>query len=232
MCLGIQIHNIGNYHWVTTALIKGEVFLYDSLVGDRKELPHDEIFALYKKAANGNYLTVIQLLVQQQSNSSLCGLFSIAFAYHAVIGDDISTIVFDEDNMRSHLIACFEDSQLKPFKKSAGNIKRCDTILLPAKCNNDEPMVTANVQIISINDSSENDKKIKLEINDKNYSMNSDIFQYIDYRSNDNETDNESSNESNKTDWENSDEDDDCNSSNGETMDDIESNNDYNTDDE
>ena len=45
-----------------------------------------------ENAANDSALIVTQYPVQQQSGSTDCGLFSIAFAYHAAIGDNLRTL--------------------------------------------------------------------------------------------------------------------------------------------
>ena len=110
-CLGIQIHYTGEEHWVTTALSDGSVFLYGSLVGNTETLPlslKEQFSTVYKCAANDSALIVTQYPVQQQSGSTDCGLFSIAFAYHAAIGDNLRTLIFDQGRMRSHLLSCFE----------------------------------------------------------------------------------------------------------------------------
>ena len=43
----------------------------------------------YKDAANGKTLTDKAIPVQQQAGGEDCGLFSIAFAYHAALGEDL-----------------------------------------------------------------------------------------------------------------------------------------------
>ncbi|KAL5491658.1 hypothetical protein EMCRGX_G016990 [Ephydatia muelleri] len=108
---GIQIHYTDEEHWVTTALSDGSVFLYDSLVGNTETLPlnlKEQFSTVYKCAANDSALIVTQYPVQQQSGSTDCGLFSIAFAYRAAIGDNLRTLIFDQGRMRSHLLSCFK----------------------------------------------------------------------------------------------------------------------------
>ena len=127
-CLGKQIHYTGEEHWVTTAFSDGSVFLYDSLVGNTETLPlslKEQFSTVYKCAANDSALIVTQYTVQQQSGSTDCGLFSIAFAYHAAIGDNLRTLIFDQGRMRSHLLSC---SELTPFPlatTTTDTIRRC-----------------------------------------------------------------------------------------------------------
>ena len=42
--------------------------------------------------------------VQQQNGSNDCGVFAIAFAVHAALGDDIRRLEFDQNQMRDHLL--------------------------------------------------------------------------------------------------------------------------------
>ena len=118
-CLGIQIHYTGEEYWVTTALSDGSVFLYDSLVGNTETLSlslKEQLSTEYKCAANDSALIVTD-----------CGLFSIAFAYHAAIGDNLRTLIFDQGR-HSHLLSCFERSELAPFPLATTTtdaIRRC-----------------------------------------------------------------------------------------------------------
>ena len=59
-------------------------------------------YRIYKEAANGNTLTVKAIPVQQQAGGKDCGLFSIAFAYHAALGEDGMGIAFEQSKMRDH----------------------------------------------------------------------------------------------------------------------------------
>ena len=74
-----------------------------------------EHYRIYKEAANGNTLIVKAIPVQQQAGGEDCGLFSIAFAYHAALGKDGMGIAFEQSKMRDHLIACLNRKCLKPF---------------------------------------------------------------------------------------------------------------------
>ena len=42
--------------------------------------------------------------VQQQKGSSDCGVYAIAFAVHAALGDDMKHLDFDKTQMRNHLL--------------------------------------------------------------------------------------------------------------------------------
>ena len=44
--------------------------------------------------------------VQQQSGIVDCGVFAIAFAVHAALGENVGEIEFQQEEMRSHLSKC------------------------------------------------------------------------------------------------------------------------------
>ena len=53
--------------------------------------------------------------VQQQKGDSNCGVFAIAFALHAILGDDMTNIHFDQTVMRSHLLHCLQTKHFDRF---------------------------------------------------------------------------------------------------------------------
>ena len=53
--------------------------------------------------------------VQQQEGGTDCGLFSIAYPYHASVGDCLEEMVFDQGMMGRHLLHCFESQKLTAF---------------------------------------------------------------------------------------------------------------------
>ena len=53
--------------------------------------------------------------VQWQSGASDCGLFSVACATAHCFGIDPSTLIFDLQQMRSHLVSCIESEQMISF---------------------------------------------------------------------------------------------------------------------
>ncbi len=57
--------------------------------------------------------------VKQELNGIDCELFSIAFAYHIALSDELSAIIFCASEMCQHLIKCFEDGQLSSFPQVA-----------------------------------------------------------------------------------------------------------------
>ena len=53
--------------------------------------------------------------VQQQKNGVDCGPFATAFATSLAFEIDPSTVTFDVDALRPHLVQCLEKGQMEPF---------------------------------------------------------------------------------------------------------------------
>ena len=109
----IQILHTGSDHWVYVSSVgyqPGLVNLYDV------SLYHDVISQEIEDQTNdlfGRGLISLDFVpVQQQSNGSDCGVFSIAFASCLAFATNPSFITFDVARMHSHLIACFKNGRL------------------------------------------------------------------------------------------------------------------------
>ena len=119
--VAIQIHFTGCAHWVTSAYFEGEVQLYDSNAGTTLSSSlKSQLKQLYQCAAKDGVLNILQMPVQQQSNGTDCGLFSIAYAYHLALGDEPAAITFDEAKLRQHLVQCFLKENFEPFPLQYG----------------------------------------------------------------------------------------------------------------
>ena len=92
-------------HWVATHYHNGEVNLYVSLSNGRLSPSlQEQLVQIYKPAIKKGGLLVTVMPVQQQTGSTDCGLFSIAYAYHAACGDNLARMVLDQTQIGSHLL--------------------------------------------------------------------------------------------------------------------------------
>ena len=89
-CDSVQIHHTGQFHWVTSALFNDTITLYDSKFNEKplSSSLQIQLALIYKSRTeeddNGEKTLFVEIpAVQQQSGASDCGLFAIAFAYHA-----------------------------------------------------------------------------------------------------------------------------------------------------
>ncbi len=81
------------HHWITTALINGDVHLFDSSYeGQLTPSAELQIVQMYQPLIDQHGLVMTVVPIQQQEGSNNCGLFSIAAAYHAAKGNDIAAI--------------------------------------------------------------------------------------------------------------------------------------------
>ena len=116
----IQILYNGHYHWVTVVCTEGKLYLCDSL--------EESIRVLFQNTSEDNVVTIHHLPVQQQKKGSMnCGIYAIAYAFHAANGDDlcICLLSFEEEQMRTHLLQCYEVQCLKPFPITSDKVVRC-----------------------------------------------------------------------------------------------------------
>ena len=72
-----------------------------------------QMFGL-KKADDINMVAM-----QCQKGTKDCGLFAIAIMTSLVFGEDPSTVHYDQDNLRRHLIDCITKGELSLFPKTA-----------------------------------------------------------------------------------------------------------------
>ena len=100
-----------------------------------------QISVIFRNADKGNGISVTALPVQQQRGSTVCGVMSIAFAYHAAARKNVAEITFDQCLMWQHLIACFEKESFSPFPTASNTneikkyVLKEFTILLHCHCN-------------------------------------------------------------------------------------------------
>ena len=80
---------------------------------------------LYQPAVRDNLLMVTAVSTQQQEGTTDCGLFSIAAAYHAAVGDNLKGITFNQAAMREHLMECLERKELSLFPTTCAATTRC-----------------------------------------------------------------------------------------------------------
>ena len=86
-----------------------QVTVYDSKYSGKlhpSACPHLKIFRNWQRY--GDLMLEIKVpTVQQQFGSCDCGLFVIAFTLNLAMGDDPQHILFEQSQMRSHLLKCF-----------------------------------------------------------------------------------------------------------------------------
>ena len=111
----IQLLHVNGNHWVCMNSIgctPSDVNLLDSLM---KPVISQEIQELAGNLLGPNLNSITNIPAQQQTNSSDCGVFAIAFATCLVFGQDPSEVTFDIPRMRPHLIGCLQSGSMHLF---------------------------------------------------------------------------------------------------------------------
>lgn len=132
----IQIHHVPDrHHWVTSSSIGQQVAVYDSKFsgGPLSTSLTRQLAMIYRAVAvdddgddnddddddvlcgHFNLSVEIPYYTQQQKGGTDCGVFAIAFAVLFALGDDVSTVQFDQPRMRQHLVKCFQQEKMIRF---------------------------------------------------------------------------------------------------------------------
>ena len=118
----IQILHVNGNHWLTITATnpKGPVDVFDSLNPTKLS---ESILQVIKKY-HGNTCIVKLLNIQKQQGFKDCGLFAIANATSICYGDDPTALVYEQHEMRQHLLNCLEKEEMTPFPHDVSQQKR------------------------------------------------------------------------------------------------------------
>ena len=113
---------------MVSSFLDGVISLYNSLSSNTLTLSAElaeqlaRIYGHLKGSVEDGGLTV-HIPVQKQKGVSDCGPFAIVFAYHAALRDDLQTITFDQNKLRTHLVTCFEKDQFSRFPLMSSKVR-------------------------------------------------------------------------------------------------------------
>ena len=122
-------HNFSN-HWAVSHLSQGRVYLYDSLQ-PKKIMPElqKQLATLYGHVGSDRKLQVFMPLVQLQRGGADCGCFAVAFVVSLLFGDDPTSLLYSQKEMRGHLEDCLQSELFTPFPASEKKAKRKSKII-------------------------------------------------------------------------------------------------------
>ena len=117
-----QIHYNGSHHWLISYqnFENGPIYVLDSIKSSRSINTSMSVRLAQLYSSNSRSLDILIPDIQRQTNSSDCGVFSIAYLAELIFNDfnvGISKIRFDIPLMRSHLLNCFVNDKILPFPK-------------------------------------------------------------------------------------------------------------------
>ena len=112
----------------------------------------EQLLQVFTVTRIDNMLTVTVVPVQSQAGSADCAVFAIAFGYHAVIGDDVASISFDQMKLREHLCGYFGVQDFSPFPQTlAAGVKKegkSIVIRITAECSCRPPATDMEVHLL------------------------------------------------------------------------------------
>ena len=113
----VQILNVRRSHWVcvsTKNCNPSTVEVFDSYRTGNMAFSDKEAIASMIRSTD-KVITLSFPSIQQQLDSSSCGLFSLANAYTICEGKDPTLIKYDTSKMRYHFLSCIQEKVISAF---------------------------------------------------------------------------------------------------------------------
>ena len=124
----VQIHFCNDDHWVVSSYLNGIISLYDSrpsrTITAGLQIQLGQLYGHLESSIEDSGLTIHHVPVQLQEGSADCGLFAIAFALHAALGNDLKEVTFEQEKLRGNVVSCFSNSRLTGFPTTTSAVKR------------------------------------------------------------------------------------------------------------
>ena len=108
----LQIIHMPN-HWAALQIFGGDIHFYDSTYTTISYDTLEIIAQLLNTTAKS--ITIKLMNVAKQVGAVNCGLLAIATLTCLALGDDPTTVVFNDDELRPHLINIFESKRISAF---------------------------------------------------------------------------------------------------------------------
>lgn len=112
----IQILNVHRSHWIVVSNVgcdSGVLNVFDSAYNYLDLDTKNQICSMWRPSMDSVELRLVN--VQQQPNSSDCGLFAITNATELAHGREPQLCLFDTGKMREHLASCIEKRKMESF---------------------------------------------------------------------------------------------------------------------
>ena len=116
----IQIIHVQDSHWAVISTVgcdgQNEVMYYDSVYTNLLEETEHIVARLIQPERFDMYQIDVKIMVTTtQSGSSECGLYALAICTALAFGHDPTQVIFNQEDMRSHLVECFQRKNMEPF---------------------------------------------------------------------------------------------------------------------
>ena len=109
----LQILHVRGCHWATLQIKGGNIEVYDTSFTTITKETLTTIAQLVR--CKSNTLTIQVMNTARQSGTTDCGLYAAAITTCSVIGIDPLTIIFNQEDLRSHFVDVLKTGVVKPF---------------------------------------------------------------------------------------------------------------------
>ena len=126
---------IRHCHWATLAIEDNDINLYDSAYSSISKETMKTIANLAQ--CKNDSFTVNLMNIKNQTGIADCALYAMAVATCLILKDDPTTVVFHQDELRTHVCQCLEKGTITlfPMKKKRRHVSRvCRTETLSVYC--------------------------------------------------------------------------------------------------
>ena len=134
----LQIIHIRGSHWATIQIMNGnEILLYDSAYSTVTLDTVDVISKLIH--CTESTITIHIMNVSKQAGTMDCALFAMATVTSLALGDDPVTVVYDQQQLRSHFLESLVTRNIKAFpllksKRVASRYKKSEKFQVYCYC--------------------------------------------------------------------------------------------------
>ena len=136
-----------NSHWATLEVCSGDVHLYDSAY--TSAVDHTLKIIAQLLHSKESCIQVQVMNTAKQKGSTDCGLYAIATLTCLALNVDPTSVVFDQEQLRTHLIRCLEKEEISEFpvikrRRPASRVTKIEICLVYCYCrlpDNEEKMV-------------------------------------------------------------------------------------------
>ena len=112
----LQVVPVNNSHWIVVSTLNcctADITVYDSLYSS-VSMETQLIIARLLKTKKESF-TIQIAKVNKQSGFDDCGVFAAAYCTSVAFGHDPTSMVYNQEYLRHHLLSCLENKKMTPF---------------------------------------------------------------------------------------------------------------------
>ena len=135
------LHDGDRHHWLTVSNLGSDhpdiVYVYDSIFSYSSSSVRAQVACLLQTESPSFVLNFVDMHKQDGNND--CGIFSIAYSVALCLGEQPGSLLFDQQLMRGHLLACLQNRQFSMFpikgkRRRAFKVQNSETVKVYCDC--------------------------------------------------------------------------------------------------